>query len=146
VADVRVAMRWSGVELRFSGGKANGPEIAIDGDGVTGPSPVTALVLGIAGCMAADVVDIGLKMRLPIKALHVEAEADRRTEPPRRLTAVRLKYVVTGVATADEPKVWRAIELSRDTYCSVLHSLKDDIRIGIDLELRQEERHGDSTA
>lgn len=136
MADLKVGMRWSGTELRFSGGKLDGPEIAVDGDGVVGPSPVTSLLLAIAGCMAADVVDIGRKMRLPLASLSVEAEADRRPEPPRRLTAVRLKYIVSGVAADDEPKVRRAIELSRDTYCSVLHSLREDIPVEIDLELR----------
>jgi putative redox protein len=63
-------------------------------------------------------------------------EGDRRAEPPRRYTAIRLRYIVTGVAAADESKVWRAIHLSRDTYCSVLHSLREDIEVGIDLELR----------
>lgn len=136
MADVKVGMRWSGAGLRFSGGKDNGPEITVDGDGAAGPSPVTSLVLGIAGCMAADVIDIGLKMRLPITGLVVEAEADRRAEPPRRLTAVRLRYIVNGVAATDEAKVWRAIELSRDTYCSVLHSLREDITVDIALDLK----------
>jgi putative redox protein len=136
VADLTVALRWSGEELRFSGGKEQGPEITVDGDGVHGPSPVTSLVLAVAGCMAADVVDIGRKMRLPIAGLVVQVEADRRAEPPRRLTALRLQYTVMGVPVSDEAKVWRAIELSRDTYCSVLHSLRDDIRVDIALDLQ----------
>jgi putative redox protein len=136
VADVKVGMRWSGSELRFSGAKEGGPSVLIDGDGVDGPSPVTTLVLSLAGCMAADVVDIGRKMRLPIRTLEVEAEADRRAEPPRRLVAVRLKYIVEGVAESERAKVWRAIELSRETYCSVLHSLREDIPVDIELELR----------
>jgi putative redox protein len=63
-------------------------------------------------------------------------DADRRPEPPRRYTAIRLRYMVGGVAAADEAKVWRAIELSRDRYCSVMHSLRDDIDVAIELELR----------
>jgi putative redox protein len=136
VADVNAGMHWSGEELRFSGGKEGGPQVVVDGDGGAGPSPVTTLVLALAGCMAADVVEIGRRMRLSLAGLRVEAEADRRPEPPRRLTAVRLKYIVTGIPASDEAKVWRAIELSRATYCSVLHSLKDDIELGIELELQ----------
>jgi putative redox protein len=75
-------------------------------------------------------------MRLPFTAIDVVVEADRRPEPPRRFTAIRLKYIVAGVPPADEAKVWRAIDLSRDTYCSVLHSLRSDTEIAIDLELR----------
>jgi putative redox protein len=134
--DVTVALRWSGEQLKFRGGRVDGPEIVVDGNGVDGPSPMTALLLALAGCMAADVADIGVKMRLPFTAIDVVVEADRRPEPPRRFTAIRLKYVVAGVPAADEAKVWRAIDLSRDTYCSVLHSLRSDTEIAIDLELR----------
>lgn len=136
MADATVALRWSGEQLTFRGGKVGDPEILVDGDGGEGPSPVTTLLLALAGCMAADVVMIVTKMKLPLTGLDVVVEGDRRAEPPRRLTAVRLRYSVRGIAAADESKVWRAIELSRDTYCSVLHSLREDIELRIDLALR----------
>jgi putative redox protein len=136
MADVTVALRWAGEGMKFRGGRVGGPEVNLDGDGAEGPSPMTALLLGLAGCMAADVVLIAGKMRLPVETIEVVVEGDRRPEPPRRYTAIRLKYIVTGVAAADEARVWRAIELSRDTYCSVLHSLREDTAVSIDLELR----------
>ncbi|HSJ25588.1 MAG TPA: OsmC family protein [Longimicrobiales bacterium] len=136
MADVAVTMKWTGEGLRFRGGRKAGPEMEVDGDNATGPSPVVAMVLGIGGCMAADVVDIGTKMRLPITGVEVQLEADRRPDPPRRLTAVRMKFLVDGVDVTDEAKVRRAVDMSRDTYCSVLHSLRDDIAIDIDVELR----------
>lgn len=136
MADVTVALRWGGEDLKFRGGKVGGPEVAVDGDGVDGPSPMTSLLLGLAGCMAADVVMILGKMKLPLAGMDVVVEGDRRPEPPRRYTAIRLRYVVAGIPASDEPKVRRAIDLSRETYCSVLHSLRDDIRISIDLEMR----------
>jgi putative redox protein len=136
VADVTVALRWGGEGLKFRGGKVGGPEVPVDGDGADGPSPMTSLLLGLAGCMAADVVMILGKMKLPLAGMDIVVEGDRRPEPPRRYTAIRLRYVVSGLAAADEPKVRRAIDLSRETYCSVLHSLRDDIGISIDLEMR----------
>jgi putative redox protein len=136
MADVTVELAWAGAGMRFSGGRTGGPAIVMDGDGADGPSPMVALLLGLAGCMAADVVDIATKMRLPLATLEVVADADRRPEPPRRYTAIRLRYIVGGVAAADEAKVWRAIELSRERYCSVMHSLRDDIDVAIELELR----------
>jgi uncharacterized OsmC-like protein len=42
---------------------------------------------------------------------------------------------VSGPAAADEPKVWRAIDLSRDKYCSVWHSLRQDMDLDVALEL-----------
>lgn len=131
-----VKLRWSGEGQRYEGGRVAGPTVIVDSDGVAGPSPTTTLLLALGGCMAVDVVDITAKMRVPLTALEVEIEGDRRADPPRRFTAIRLKYIVTGVPAADEEKVWRAIDLSRDRYCSVWHTLKDDIELSIALELR----------
>jgi putative redox protein len=136
MADVTVRLDWSGEGLRFRGGREGGPVVELDGDSETAPSPVTALVLSLAGCMAADIVDIGTKMRLPISALQVRVDADRRAEPPRHLTALRMHFVVEGVPPQDEAKVRRAVDMSRDTYCSVLHSLRSDLAVDIDVELR----------
>jgi putative redox protein len=129
------ALEWSGEGLRFRGGTVGGPQVVIDGDNAAGPSPVASLLLGLGGCMAADVVDIATKMRVPMTGLRLVLEGDRRPEPPRRFTGIRMKFMVSGVAAADEEKLQRAIELSREKYCSVLHSLRDDIEIGIHLEL-----------
>lgn len=136
MADTTVALRWDGEGQRYTGGVAGGPGIVLDGSGAAGPSPMAALALGVAGCMAIDVQDIAQKMRLPLTGLDVTVEGDRRAEPPRRFTALRLKYTVSGVAAADEDKIWRAIELSREKYCSVIHSMRDDIDLTIELELR----------
>jgi putative redox protein len=134
VADLKAGLRWQGEALRFKGGRRDGPEIAVDGDGREGPSPMSLLLLSLAGCMGADIMDIGTKMRLPITALAIEIEGDRRPDPPRYFTAIRMKVVVSGVAAADRGKVQRAVDLSRDTYCSVMHSLRDSIQIDIDLD------------
>jgi putative redox protein len=136
MADVDVTLDWSGAGLHFRGGRAGGHMVEVDGDGGADPSPVVLLVLAVAGCMAADVIEIGRKMRLPVSALRVRAAADRRPDPPRHLTALRLTFVAEGLPPDAEPKVRRALELSRDTYCSVLHSLRGDIAVDIDLELR----------
>jgi putative redox protein len=136
MADVNATLAWTGSGLRFRGGRSGGPEVELDGDNETGPSPVVALILGVGGCMAADIIDIGAKMRLPLTGLQVEVEADRRAEPPRYVTAVRMRFIAEGVAPADEAKLRRAVDLSRDTYCSVLHSLRSEVAVSIDVELR----------
>lgn len=97
---------------------------------------MAVLLLSLAGCMGADILDIGLKMRLPITGLEIGIEGDRRPEPPRRFTAIRMTCTVSGVAGSDRAKVQRAVDLSRDTYCSVMHSLREDIEVSIELELR----------
>jgi putative redox protein len=136
MADVDVVLEWAGEGLRFLGGGTGGPVVELDGNGQTGPSPVAALVLAIGGCMAADIVDIGTKMRVPLTGVRVALEADRRGEPPRYLTAVRMRITVEGVNAADAQKVQRAVDLSQETYCSVLHSLRNDVAIEVGVELR----------
>jgi len=133
MADVDARAEWLG-DLRFRVATADG-EVVLDGDGDTSITPVQSLLVALTGCMAADVVDIGRTMRLPLEGLEVEAEADRAAEPPRRFLAVRLRFTVRGVEAADEPKVRRALTLSEEKYCSVLHSLRPDLELRTELRL-----------
>ena len=61
--------------------------------------------------------------------LRVEVEADRNADPPRYFKAVRMLFFVTGVAGADHAKFERALELSHEKYCSVLHTLRTDMTL-----------------
>jgi putative redox protein len=135
MADVEIALEWTGAGAQFRGSRRGGPEILIDSTNATGPSPPVLLALALAGCMAVDVLDIAQKMRVPISGLRVVLEGDRRADPPRRFTALRQKFITAGVPAPEEAKVQRAIELSREKYCSVLHSLREDIEMSFELEL-----------
>lgn len=84
--------------------------------------------------MATDVVDILVKGRLPLSALTASLDGLRADEDPKRLTAVQLHFTVTGEVPAD--RVERAIALSREKYCSVWHSLRQDIEFRTSFEVR----------
>lgn len=127
-------LRWTGEDLRFDAEGYGGPAISIDSSGSTGPSPMDALLMGVAGCMAIDVLMIAGKSRVRIDGLEVVAEGDRAESEPRRYTSIRLVYRIAGPSAADEPKIQRAIDLSREKYCSVLHSIRDDIDVDIRFE------------
>lgn len=120
--------------LVFVGGVPGGPAVTMDGDGGMGPSPVVTLLLSAASCSGSDVVLILEKMRATLSAFRIEVTGTRRTEDPRRLTALHLTYHVAGT-DLDETKVRRAIDLSIDKYCSVIHSLAPDIALTYDLKL-----------
>jgi putative redox protein len=120
-------LRWSGEGLRFDGGAPGGPHAVVDGAGKTGPSPVTMLLVSIAACTASDVVDIARKMRVAIRTLELDVEADRADEHPRRLLRANLGFRVVGGVAGDELKLQHAIDLSHEKYCSVLHSLREDV-------------------
>ena len=132
--DKRVLLSWVGEGRAFEGGTEGGPRITVDGDSDAGPSPMDLVLTGVAACMAIDVLVVMEKQRLPLESLEVKAEGTRAEEYPRRYTALRLIYRLTGLEPKHRPKVERAIELSRDKYCSALHSIRTDIPIEIVIE------------
>ncbi len=136
MADVSVKLTWTGEGLIFRGGREGGPEAVVDGRGQAGPSPMQALLLAVAGCSGADVVDILAKMRVPLEALEVLVEGDRAAEHPRRYTTIRLRYLARGVPAESEERLRHAVELSHQKYCSVLHSLRPDVVVESDVALR----------
>jgi len=132
--DKQVRLSWTGTGLVFDGGPVGGPQLVVDGDSATGPSPMDLTLMGLAACMAIDVRVILEKGRIPLESLDMTAEGTRADDVPRRYTAIRLTYRVTGVPPGDKEKVERAIELSREKYCSVLHSMRPDLPVEIVLE------------
>ena len=129
MADTTVALRWTGAGLQFEAEHPSGHPFKVDGDGQVAHSPVQSLALALASCMAADLIDITAKMRVSADGLRVEAEADRNPDPPRYFKAVRMVFYVTGATDEDQAKFERALELSREKYCSVLHSLRKDLTL-----------------
>lgn len=94
-------------------------------EGVTpeGPSPMETVLMAACACSGIDVVEILEKMRAPLAALQIEAEAERANEPPRVFTKIRLCYRARGEGlTVDQ--VQRAVALSVDKYCSVSAMLR----------------------
>ena len=112
--------------LRFDATSAH-IQTVIDGDSSAGPSPVQMLVFGLAGCMSADVVDIVRKGRHPLTGFSAHIVAERAQQPPTRVVRAQLHFHVRGDVPASA--VERAIGLSRDKYCSVWHSLRQDIEL-----------------
>lgn len=136
MADKSVELRWTGSGLAFEGAGPAGPVVTLDGDGEAGPSPMDAVLLAVGGCMAIDVVMILQKGRIPLEDLSMVVEGDRREDAPRRFTAVRMRYTITGPGDEHRARVERAVQLSRERYCSVLHTLRDDVDVEIEIDLQ----------
>jgi putative redox protein len=128
---VTAELIWNG-DLRF-GVTSGSNALVTDGDNSAGPSPVQLLAIGLAGCMAIDVVDIIRKGRHRLGSFRSTVSAERAPEPPRRITAATLTFHVQGDVPAHV--VERAIALSRDKYCSVWHSLRQDIDLSTSFEI-----------
>ena len=123
---------WSG-DLRF--GATSGPvSFTIDSKSAAGPSPTQLLAIGVAGCMSMDVVDILRKGRHPVASFSCTLTGQRAQEPPRRFLSFHLHCRIGGAVP--ETAVTRALELSHDKYCSVWHSLREDITLTTSIDIQ----------
>ena len=99
--------------------------MVLDSAGVAGPSPVQALAFALAGCMGMDVVHVLRKGRHDLRGLKIALTGERAQEDPHRFTALTLEFYITGPVPRDQ--IQRAIDLSHEKYCSVWHSMRQDI-------------------
>ena len=130
--DVVVDLDWQGDNrLRC---RTAGVEIVLDSPPTAGPNPVQAMAAALAACMAMDVLLVIQRGRFKLDALTANLIAERSPDDPRRILKVDLRFVLKGQIPAD--RIERAIQLSRDKYCSVWHSMREDIALTTSFELQ----------
>ncbi len=127
-----VDLVWAG-GLCFRSTDADGFELPLDGDGQTAQSPMEALLSSLCGCLAIDVVMILEKMRITPGSLRVSVSGKRNSEPPKYFTDIHLIFRLEGDVPRD--KCERAVGLSFEKYCSVLHSLRKDLTVTREIEI-----------
>lgn len=126
---MQLTIQWND-EMSFSGLTPSGHTIVMDaaaeiGGENTGPRPTEFLLSAVAGCTGIDIISILKKMRLKPSAFHMEVSGERAEDHPKRFTNIHIHYALEG--DLPEAKVVRAIQLSKDKYCSVAHSLNSTI-------------------
>jgi len=121
--------------FRFRVESVSGARVLIDGDKEVGLSPMETLLASLATCMGADVVSILQKMRTDLRALTIGVIGERNPEPPRYYRRIELTFSVVGDVPLD--KVEKAIDLSREKYCSVFHSLHQNLTVGHKVSVRR---------
>ena len=104
-----------------------------------GVRPMELVLMGAASCTAFDVVMILRKARQPIADCAVEADAERADSVPRVFTKIHLKYRVAGRGL-DRRQVERAVQLSKDKYCSATLMLGKTAAITHDIEIIDADR------
>jgi putative redox protein len=120
-----LSMDWTG-DLRFVNAPGS-PAIELQ-SGVPGAtSPPDALAYAVMACMAMDVIDIIRKGRHELRAFAIKFDGVRAETHPRRFVSIDLRFDITGVVP--DHVVARAIELSRDRYCSVWNSIRTDVQL-----------------
>lgn len=108
------------------------PEV---GGGDTGSRPGELTLMALGSCTGIDVVSILKKMRVSFDSLEVEVKAEQATEHPKVWTEIWVKFKVKG--DVPEDKLSKAIELSRDRYCSVGALYKKGVKVHYDHEITQ---------
>jgi len=126
---LQTTIKWNG-KMAFSGQTPSGHELKMDADEKfggenSGARPTELLLNAIAGCTGIDILSILQKMRLEPAAFSMEVTGKRAEEHPKRFTDIDIHYALEG--DLPEDKVVRAIQLSKDKYCSVSHSLNATI-------------------
>jgi putative redox protein len=114
-------------------GRTGALEIVMDSPPEAGPSPVQTLAFALAGCMAMDVLVVMRRGRFELEALTARLVAERAPVDPRRIVKLDLRFTLKGEVPED--RVARAIQLSRDKYCSVWHSMRPDIELTTSFEV-----------
>jgi putative redox protein len=101
-----------------------------------GARPMELVLMGMGACSAIDVMHMLRKGRQAVTDCVVELEAERATDDPKVFTHIKLHYIVTGRALA-AAQVERAINLSKDKYCSATAMLAKTADIAVDFEVRE---------
>jgi putative redox protein len=123
---LRADIEWR-KEQQFHG-SSGGRAVELDGDARAGLSPMELLLFSLAGCMGIDVVHILEKMRTRPESVKAFVEGTRAESEPRRFVRIKLKFEIRGTNVQDAD-IEKAIRLSLEKYCSVYHTLRNDLEI-----------------
>lgn len=146
---MKATIRWrEGVS--FTAESGSGHTAIVDGapeagGGDAGMRPMEMVLAGAAACTAFDVLWILRKARQPVADCVVEAEATRAPVEPKVFTRIDLVYRIAGRGL-DPRQVERAVELSKQKYCSATIMLARTAEISARVEIIDGDRVPDRAA
>ncbi len=130
-----VAVTWlQGLQFAATDSSKHSVVLSGGGDDDIGMKPSQLLLVSLAGCTAYDVVNILRKKRKKLQHVQVSAEGTYSDKPPYPYVRIHLHYVVSG-EDVSERDVAKAIQLSREKYCSVSATLEPGVEITSDYEV-----------
>ncbi|MCC7040717.1 MAG: OsmC family protein [Burkholderiales bacterium] len=140
---MKTRVKWlEGVS--FVGESGSGHTVVLDGapEGGgrnVGMRPMEMLLTGAAACTAYDVVTILRKGRHAVTDVAVTVEGTRAATSPKVFTALHYVYRVAGHGL-DRRAVERAVDLSKEKYCSATLMLAKTATISHEVEVIDGER------
>ena len=93
--------------------------------GNIGYRPMQTLLMSLASCMSIDILMILQKQRQSVTDYRVDVKADRTDDTPSIFASINFHVYISG--DIKEEKLKKAIDLSRDKYCSVYHMMRQDV-------------------
>ncbi len=99
----------------------------------TGTRPGEMVLMALGSCSGMDVVSILKKMRVSFDSFEVEIKGKAAEEHPKVWTEVWMKFKIKGDVPEDKFK--KAIEMSRDKYCSVGALFSKTAKVHYDYEI-----------
>ncbi len=124
-------------DLIFNARTQRGYEVEYDAGLQWGCSPTETLLMSVAGCLAIDVLFFLQKMRAEINSFKIDFMGERNPIPPQYYKSIEIVIHVSGSGLTTK-KLERAISLSQEKYCSVYHSLRDDIEVKISYKINND--------
>ncbi|BAC14747.1 hypothetical conserved protein [Oceanobacillus iheyensis HTE831] len=126
---MKVTTKWIGGRA-FTATGDSGYEVNMDateayGGLGKGATPTEMLLSSLAGCIGIDVTMILRPHLDKITKIEIETDGTRKEEAPKGFTDIVVTFIIDG--DIDSKKVWRAINLGEEKYCSVSDSLKANI-------------------
>lgn len=128
-------------DMTFVAESGSGHAVVVDaapdvGGRNLGARPMELVLMGTGACSAIDVVHILRKSRQAVTGCVVELEAERAAEDPKVFTRIVFRFVLTGRALVPA-QVERAINLSKDKYCSATAMLAKTAQVDVAFEIRE---------
>ncbi|TXH14075.1 MAG: OsmC family protein [Gammaproteobacteria bacterium] len=137
-------VRWMGNDagMSFVAESGSGHATVMDGAPEAGGRnlgmrPMEMILAGTGGCSAFDVVLILKKGRHAVSGCEVSLNAERAETDPKVFTRIHFQYRVKG-HNLKRDAVARAIELSKDKYCSASIMMAQTAELTYDFEIVEE--------
>jgi putative redox protein len=129
------SVKWVG-EQQFLGISPSGHAVPMDSESKSNkaPTPMEMLLVALGACTATDMVIILGKKRQRLQSMVVECSGERAAEPPR--VWVKLEVVFRLWGEIEEDAVKRALELTKEKYCSVSAMLEKTAQISWRFEIQ----------
>lgn len=132
-------VKWIDGGMSFLAETGSNHAVLMDGAPEAGssnmaPRPMELLLAGTGGCTAFDVVAILKKGRHAVTGCEVSLTAERADTDPKVFTHIHFHFRITGKGLKPEV-VTRAINLSKEKYCSASIMLGETAKITHDFEI-----------